>query len=230
MHFNECILQGNDMILQTSKVSLYYEVYGEGRPLILLHGNGEDHKIFDKSIAILKKHFAVYAIDSRGHGESSPVEELHYEDMADDVYEFICKLQLDKPVIYGFSDGGIIALLVGIKYPDVPSVLIGSGVNAKPYAVKLSCLYRTALAYIREKNKYCKLLLTEPDITKTMLQKIKAKVYLTAGSNDLIYQGHMRRIAKNIKKCTYTVFQDEDHGSYIVDSEKIGEYIVKICS
>ena len=158
------------------------------------------------------------------------MDELHYEDMADDVYEFICKLKLDKPIIYGFSDGGIIALLVGIKYPDVPGVLIGSGVNAKPYAVKFSCLYRTALAYIREKNKYCKLLLTEPKITKAMLRRIKAKVYLTAGSNDLIYQGHIRKIAGNIRNCTYTVFQGEDHGSYIVGSEKIGEYIVKICT
>lgn len=218
------------MNLQTSKVNLYYEKYGEGQPLILLHGNGENHKIFEKSIDVLEKHFTVYVIDSRGHGYSSPVDELHYEDMADDVYEFICKLQLKKPIIYGFSDGGIIALLVGIKYPDTPSILIGSGVNAKPYAVKLSCLYRTALSYIREKNKFCKLLLTEPNITKEMLQKIEAKVYLTAGSNDLIYQGHMRRIARNIRKCTYTVFPGEDHGSYIVDSERIGEYIVKICT
>ncbi len=218
------------MILQTSKVKLYYEKYGEGQPLILLHGNGEDHKIFEKSIVLLKTYFTVYALDSRGHGESSPVDELHYEDMADDAYEFICKLQIEKPIIYGFSDGGIIALLVGIKYSDVPSVLIGSGVNAKPYAVKLKCLIPTILSYVRERNKYCKLLLTEPNITKAMLRKIKAKVYLTAGSNDLIYQGHMRRIAKNIKKCTYTVFQGEDHGSYIVDSEKIGEYIVKICT
>ena len=218
------------MILEMSKVNLYYEKYGEGQPLLLLHGNGENHKIFEKCISILEKHFTVYALDSRGHGESSNVEELHYEDMADDVYEFICKLQIDKPIIYGFSDGGIIALLVGIKYPDVPSVLIGSGVNAKPYAVKLKCLLPTVTSYIRERNKYCKLLLTEPNITKSMLQKIKAKVYLTAGSNDLIYQGHMRRLAKNIKKCTYTVFQGEDHGSYIVDSEKIGEYIVKICT
>ena len=218
------------MILELDKVNLYYEVYGEGRPLIMLHGNGEDHTIFEKSIAVLKERFTVYALDSRGHGKSSPVDELHYEDMADDVYEFICKLQLDQPIIYGFSDGGIIALLIGIKYPDAPSVLIGSGVNAKPYAVKLSCLYRTALSYIREKNKFCKLLLTEPNITKEMLQKIEAKVYLTAGSNDLIYQGHMRRIAGNIRNCIYTVFPGEDHGSYIVGSEKIGEYIVKICT
>ena len=103
------------MNLQTSKVNLYYEKYGEGQPLILLHGNGENHKIFEKSIAVLKEHFTVYALDSRGHGYSSPVDELHYEDMADDVHEFICKLQLKKPIIYGFSDGGIIALLVGIK-------------------------------------------------------------------------------------------------------------------
>ena len=56
------------MNLQTSKVNLYYEKYGEGQPLILLHGNGENHKIFEKSIAVLKEHFTVYALDSRGHG------------------------------------------------------------------------------------------------------------------------------------------------------------------
>ena len=97
------------MIQQTSKINLYYEKTGTGVPLIMLHGNGEDHTIFNKATAVLKKHFTVYAIDTRGHGKSSPVDELHYEDMANDVYEFICKLNLEKPIVYGFSDGGILS-------------------------------------------------------------------------------------------------------------------------
>jgi len=102
--------RGSHMVLKIKDIELYYEQYGMGRPLILLHGNGEHHTIFQEAIAILAHHFTIYALDSRGHGNSSKVKTLHYEDMADDVYQFIDTLQLEKPILYGFSDGGIIAL------------------------------------------------------------------------------------------------------------------------
>ena len=53
------------MILETSEVKLYYEKCGNGQPLIMLHGSGEDCTIFNKAISVLKNHFTVYAIDTR---------------------------------------------------------------------------------------------------------------------------------------------------------------------
>ncbi|WP_353514033.1 alpha/beta fold hydrolase, partial [Vallitalea maricola] len=55
----------------------------------MLHGNGETHEIFNRSISLLQEYFTVYAIDFRDHGNSSKVSELHYEDHAKDIYEFI---------------------------------------------------------------------------------------------------------------------------------------------
>ena len=71
------------MKVAVNEVELYYEVVGSGQPLIMLHGNGEDHTIFDKAAAILSEHFTCYLLDSRGHGQSSPVEDLSYRVMAE---------------------------------------------------------------------------------------------------------------------------------------------------
>ena len=65
------------MIASVNGINLYYEVRGNGRPLILLHGNGEDHTIFEEAAEVLSKSFACYLIDSRGHGKSTPVKEYH---------------------------------------------------------------------------------------------------------------------------------------------------------
>ena len=105
------------MILAVGAVELFYEKQGKGRPLILLHGNGEDHHIFDESVDALAKEWTVYRPDSRGHGQSSPVREFHYQDMAEDIISMIEELQLVRPCLYGFSDGGITGLLIAAQRP-----------------------------------------------------------------------------------------------------------------
>lgn len=215
------------MILQTSKVKLYYEKYGAGKPIILLHGNGEDHSIFNKSVSILEKYFLVYVIDTRNHGKSSSVSELHYDDMADDIYEFICKLQIEKPIVYGFSDGGIIALLVCIKYPWLLSEIIVSGVNTHPSGLKLHWQLLFKLVYLFTKSSKLKLMIDEPNISTVMLHEIEIPVFITAGSRDMIKQKHLRNIADNISDSTLTIFLNETHDSYVVNSEKIADFIVR---
>lgn len=93
------------MQLKTPTGSLFYEKWGTGHPIILLHGNAETHHIFNRTAEILSNHFTVYAIDTRGHGESSSVPAFHYNEMADDIYHFITILHREKPILYGFSDG-----------------------------------------------------------------------------------------------------------------------------
>jgi pimeloyl-ACP methyl ester carboxylesterase len=78
-----------NMLQNVNGITLYYEKTGEGQPIILLHGNGEDHQIFNVLTDQLKENFSVYAIDSRGHGKSTRVRELDYRSMAEDVVEFI---------------------------------------------------------------------------------------------------------------------------------------------
>ncbi|MCI9111364.1 MAG: alpha/beta hydrolase [Eubacterium sp.] len=215
------------MIQQTSKINLYYEKTGTGVPLIMLHGNGEDHTIFNKATAVLKKHFTVYAIDTRGHGKSSPVDELHYEDMANDVYEFICKLNLEKPIVYGFSDGGIVALILAIKHPEAISRIVASGVNTQPNGLNTINLLIYKITYFFTRAKRIKLMLTEPNITDTQLNNIKIPVSVTGGSKDMIKQSHLKHIADSIPNSTLTIFNGEFHGSYVVNSTKIADFIIE---
>ena len=73
-------------------LKLFYHKEGSGRPVILLHGNGEDHTIFDVAIRDLARSYTVYALDSRAHGKSDPVPSLTYREMAEDVAAFILSL------------------------------------------------------------------------------------------------------------------------------------------
>lgn len=217
------------MILKTSKVNLFYEKTGAGEPIILLHGNGEDHTIFNNSVASLKNHFTVYAVDTRGHGNSSPILEFHYEEMAEDIYEFICRLNLYKPIIYGFSDGGIMALLLSIKYPDLLSKIIISGANTYPNGLKPFWVIFFRLIYFFSKSEKLKLMLNEPDISEEMLHKIKIPVFITAGSKDMVRLEHIQTISDTITGSKLTVFEGETHDSYVVGSTKIADHILNIC-
>lgn len=217
------------MIFQTNDISLYYEQYGSGEPIILLHGNGEDHKIFDKAVPLLQKFFTVYAIDTRGHGQSSPVSEFHYSEMAEDIRQFITGLGLEKPTVYGFSDGGILALLLAINHPDLMSRIIISGVNVTPYGIESRWRTLFRLIYMVTKKPEFRLMLEEPNIPDHQLASITVPVFLTAGSKDMVKLSHTQRIANTIPGCEANIFFGEGHGGYVVHSEKIARYILDVC-
>lgn len=216
------------MLVRVNETSLYYEKRGTGMPLILLHGNGEDHTIFDASVLLLEKQFTVYAIDSRGHGRSEGVREFHYSDMAEDVAAFIRKLEIERPVICGFSDGGITALLVAIKYPDLPGIIVTCGANTHPDGIKRRALWMMKRSYKRDHSPLTKLMLTEPDISAEELEKIEVPAIIIAGSNDLIKESDTKFIAKHIKDSRLLILKGEDHGSYINHSQKLGYLLMEL--
>ena len=115
------------MKIRVNGAELYYEVWGQGPAIILVHGNSETHEIFDVLIPSLAKDHTVYAVDSRCHGQSENTERISYELMCDDMIQFIKKLDIRKPIFYGFSDGGVIGLMIAMKEPDLLSKLISSG-------------------------------------------------------------------------------------------------------
>ena len=153
------------MRITTNGVSLYYEVEGSGPALILLHGNGEDHTIFDRASEYLRQMFTLYLVDSRGHGQSSPVHEYHYQDMVDDLAEFIRKLKLDCPAVCGFSDGAIVGLMFASQHPGVLSRLIACGANTRPETLKGLRMALDRLGDPESKDPKVRMMLTEPDIT-----------------------------------------------------------------
>jgi pimeloyl-ACP methyl ester carboxylesterase len=109
-------------------IRIHYKEYGSGDPLILLHGGTANLDSWEGQIPTLSQHFKVIALDSRGHGLSNnPSGEFSYRLLADDTAAFIQALNLSKPLILGYSDGGQIALELGIHYPDAPRALILGG-------------------------------------------------------------------------------------------------------
>lgn len=215
------------MNIEVNDIDIYYEVYGEGKPIILLHGNSETHEIFDRLIEMLKNNYKVYAIDSRCHGKSEKTEEISYDLMAVDMIEFIKKLKIDKPIVYGFSDGGIIGLLVAIKQPKLLSKLIISGANLNPNGMSRSMLIISKIGYFITRNKLFKMMIKEPNISRKDLEKIEIPTYVLAGEKDVIMEEHTRLIAENIKNSKLEIIPKENHYSYVVHSEKIYDIIKK---
>lgn len=216
------------MHLEVNGTNLYYEKLGQGKPLIMLHGNGEDSRIFDAVKDKLAERFCVYLIDSRGHGKSDKVDELSYEVMAEDIREFIEKLRLDlyDPILYGFSDGGIIGLLLTIKYPFLLSKLIVSGPNTSPDAIKTGNKLLLKAAHFFSKSQKLKLMLEGPDIKKEELSSIKIPVLVTAGEKEFAKMENLEFIANNIPNSRLKILPGETHSSYVVKSTKLLDVII----
>lgn len=214
------------MLIGVNGIQLYYEKTGEGRPLIMVHGNGEDHTIFNEAVEVLKKHFACYTVDSRGHGQSSPCMELHYSDMAQDMIAFMTELDLRDVAFYGFSDGGIVALLVAMGCNRVTNLIV-SGANITTKGTKLWFRMYLKASSFRKYDPLIELMKNEPDIEPSQLSVIKVKTLVTAGSRDLIRESETRLIAESIPNARLMILKGESHGSYIVHSTKIADILIK---
>lgn len=215
------------MIVSVNNIKLNFEKSGNGQALILLHGNGEDNKIFDKAIPILEKHFTVYAIDLRGHGSSEEIKEYHYLDMVEDIKEFIISENIASPIVYGFSDGGIIALLLASMYPKLLSKIVVSGANINPKGLKTIWIILFKVMYLIKKDSKVKMMLEEPNISIEMLNKIEIPTVILVGSRDVIKESHTKLIASNVKNSKLQILDGEDHGSYIIHNEKIANIILE---
>ena len=214
------------MLIGVNGIQLFYEKTGEGRPLIMVHGNSEDHTIFDEAVEVLKEHFTCYTVDSRGHGQSSPCRELHYKDMAQDMIAFMTELDLENVAFYGFSDGGIVALLVAMNCSRVTNLVV-SGANITTKGTKLWFRLWLKGMSIRKKDPLIELMKNEPFISTAELSAIKVKTLVTAGSRDLIREEETRAIAEAIPQARLMILKGETHGSYIVHSTKIADILTK---
>ena len=216
-----------DRMIRVNGVELHYALEGSGRPVILLHGNGEDHDLFDTQIGQLTgAGYRVYAPDSRGHGESQRVNEFHYTDMAEDIYQFIKALGLEKPALYGHSDGGIIALLLESSHPGILGIMAVSGTNLEPQGLIPSFLKEFAELNREKKDPMITLMLTEPHILPQDLEKIRIPVLVTAGEHDLVLPEETERLVKSLPDPTCIIVEGADHGSYIDKSPLMGEMLL----
>ena len=215
-----------DKYVEVNGLRIHYAEAGEGRPVVLLHGNGEDHNLFETEIGqLVAAGYRVYAPDSRGHGKNEPLTEYHYADMAEDVYQFIKTLGLEKPALYGHSDGGIIALLLEINHPGTLGAMAVSGTNLSPAGLVPSFLEEFTEMNEKHPDPLVTLMLTEPHIDPEQLRSITIPVLVTVGDDDLILPEETQHIAALIPGARLQFVEGEDHGSYIVHSTKIADII-----
>ena len=190
-----------------SDIRLFCRESGEGFPLILLHGNGESSDYFESQIPAFSRIRHVYAPDTRGHGRS-PMGSSPFtiSQFADDLLAFMDERGIEKADVLGFSDGGSIALIFALRYPERLSKLIVDGANLYPSGMKNSvwreirrrCRKFDADPSMAYEAKLYHLMTDKPDIKPWELRKIKVPALVVAGTDDLIKERHTRLIARNI--------------------------------
>lgn len=192
----------------TNGVSLYYEVYGKGEPLLLLHGNGQSISAFNKQIPFFEKDYQVIIPDCRGRGKSTDSDaELTYDIQASDMNNLLDHLKIDSANIIGWSDGGIIGLIMAKDYPKKVNRLIASGANILQDSTaylpgdipKFNKIISDTTRPLIDRKRY-KLMRDYPNIPYADLGKIKCPVLIVAGDKDEILVGHTVKIYESIPK------------------------------
>jgi len=206
-------------------INIYFEEYGEGQPLLLLHGNSSSISLFEKQIPEFAKQFHVIAVDTRGQGKSTEDGKLYtYDLFAEDMNALLDYLHLDSVNIVGWSDGGNTGLIMAMKYPSKVKRLVTMGANVfidktvveKWVFKELNKQMRKELngdtsAWGKNRKRLVTMLLTEPKHQFEELKSISCPVLVVAGEKDVIKEGHTRSIAANIPNSTLLIALAETH-------------------
>ena len=109
----------------------YYEVAGEGEPLLLLHGGGVTVESWAQQSPALAEHYRVYLPERSGHGRTADREgEASYAGMADETASFMAALGIGAAGVVGWSDGGAVALHLALRHPELVRRLVVIGAHA----------------------------------------------------------------------------------------------------
>lgn len=219
---------------------MYAETYGTGKPLLIIHGNGGSISNFVHQIPYFSKNYKVIIADSRAQGKSTDVaDSLSYEMMADDYAALLSEMKVDSAYVIGWSDGGINGLLLAIRHPEKVAKLAVTGANLWP---DTTAVYNdveqmvmptyTLLKNKTDKNaqekmgwKLMRLLVEEPHIPLTGLQKINVPVLVIGGDHDVIKPEHTMLIAQNIPQSYLWILPNSGHSTPIVYKDDFNKNI-----
>ena len=232
--------------LDVNGIKVYYETYGEGEPLLLLHGNGGSIENFVYQIPELSKHFKVIAVDSRAQGRTTDSDlEITYALMASDMSELIDKLDLGKVNVVGWSDGGNIGLELAYAHPEKLLKVVALGANytyenflAPPDSIVMDTedpfmqnipelINRMVTAGSRLspdtaripviRKKLEDLTMKYPNFTPDQLKTINVPFLIVAGDHDLISLEQTTALYTNLPKSELFIVP---HASHLAPSER----------
>lgn len=196
---------------------------GQGEPLILLHGNGENCGYFKGQIDEFSKWYHVYALDTRGHGRTPRGSKpFTIRQFAEDLLGFMNEHEIGRAHLLGFSDGGNIAMIFALRHPERVNRLILNGANLNAEGVKRTTQIPIEIGYriakrFAGKSESAKtnaemlgLMVNDPNVAPEELAGIQAKTLVIAGTDDMIRSGHTRLIADSIPGAEL-VFIKGDH-------------------
>ena len=194
-------------------IKLYYETYGQGEPLLLLHGNGQSISAFSNQIPALAQHYQVIAVDTRAQGQSThDGRTLTYDLFADDMSALLTALHIPAAHVLGWSDGGNTGLSLALHHPQQVKKLVTMGANlwADTLAVtaatltevnkdiRLMTLLSPVNKQVRRLRPLLVLLRDYPRLKAADLAGIAAPTLVVAGEHDLIKDAHTRLIASSL--------------------------------
>jgi pimeloyl-ACP methyl ester carboxylesterase len=215
--------------------NMYCEIYGHGKPLLMIHGNGGSIEDFTKNIPFFSKTYKVIIADSRAQGKSTDAKDsLSFEMMADDFADLLDTLGIEKSYVIGWSDGGINALLLAMRHPGKVIKLVSTGANLWPDSTAIiPSDWKSEQGYYdssknktwmtaKEKNAWKLFLLDwyQPNIPLSALKAIKCPALIICGDHDAITIEHTVLIYQNIPKAFLWILPNSGHGTLIEHTDE----------
>lgn len=209
-------------------INIYAEEYGSGKPLLLIHGNAGSIKSMASLIPYFSQKYKVIVADSRAHGRSTDMSDsLSFEMIADDEAALLDQMHIDSAYVIGWSDGGIVALEMAMRYPGKVIKLASTGANLWPDSTAIlprswksekkyyDSLHSKIFATEKEKNRWKIFMLDwlEPNIPLSALRNIFCPSLIISGDHDVIRLEHTIKIYQNIPHAYLWILPNSGHST-----------------
>jgi pimeloyl-ACP methyl ester carboxylesterase len=212
---------------------MYYEEYGRGRPVVLLHGGlNTIAGSFARQIPVLARAHHVIAVEQVGHGHTADARETFtYAQMADDTAALLRQLNVAPADLVGWSDGGIIALVIARRYPDLVRRLVVSGVSVdvegqRPEDVQ-ALRDESSAAGTTVADKVRQLWLTPVVLAREDLARIEAPVLVVSGDRDIIRLEHTVEIYESLPNAELCILPGTGHDTFQSAADSLNPLILR---
>ncbi len=242
--------------IDVNGLDTYYEVYGDGPPLMLLHGGFGNAPSMAPMSSVLSKHYKVYAPERRGHGHTADAGEINYELMTEDTIGFMQEMGIEKARIVGYSDGAIICLYLGMRYAEVVDRMVPVSANyhwngLTPHMrvvyenstpETLAMVIPDEIAYYKDNSpdgpdhfaevfgKMQKMFLNEPNLTSEDLAAIKVPTLVLAADRDLMTIDHTVEMHKAIEGSQLCIIPGANHALVFDRADEVCAAVLRFLS